>query len=302
SLVSAFCNFTHLSRSGELLGKVRVFALEPEQPKGEPKPGFVNDVRFSPDGKRYAVVAGGEVRVHDAVTEQLVFTLSGEAVGYSADGKTLFAMGEKAVLECDAETGMTIKEYPRPKTKWGWHLVAFAPDGKRYAAHFGFIVRIYDTATGFEPQQLDNQHEPGSNTLPTTTGKQLVWSPDGKQVAAVGVLVEVGKIGMAGWEVETGKRFYSFASDFTDGPRAVAFSSDSKAIAIGYEKRVDVWTGGLNPVKNLGEHGLVSALAFAPDGKTLAAGIRLPILHGGDKVPRVIGHKTEVRLIDLASD
>src|SRR5262249_60992450 len=35
SLVSAFCNFTHLSRSGELLGKVRVFALEPEQPKGE---------------------------------------------------------------------------------------------------------------------------------------------------------------------------------------------------------------------------------------------------------------------------
>lgn len=69
----------------------------------------------------------------------------------------------------------------------------------------------------------------------------------------------------------------------------------------GYEKRVDVWTGGLNPVKNLGEHGLVTALAFAPDGKALAAGIRLPILHGGDTPPRVIGHKTEVRLIDLAT-
>jgi WD40 repeat protein len=206
------------------------------------------------------------------------------------------------VLECDAETGKAIKEHPRPKPKWGWHLVSFSPDGKRYAAHFGFNVRIYDTATGFEPQQLDNQHEPGSSALPATVGKQLVWSPDGKQVAAVGVLVDVGKVGMAGWDVETGKRFYSFAADFTDGPRAVAFSSDSKAIAIGYEKRVDVWTGGLNPVKNLGEHGLVSALVFAPDGKTLAAGIRLPIFHGGDKVLRVIGHKTEVRLLDLTTD
>src|SRR5262249_40490684 len=147
SLASAFCNFDHLTKLGVLRGQVRVFALAPEQPKEEPKPGFVTDVRFAPDGKRYAVVAGGEVRVHETATEKLVFALPGEAVGYSADGKTLFAMGEKAVLECDAETGMTIKEYPRPKTKWGWHLVSFSPDGKRYAAHFGFNVRVYDTAT-----------------------------------------------------------------------------------------------------------------------------------------------------------
>src|SRR5262249_57340620 len=106
--------------------------------------------------------------------------------------------------------------------------------------HCGFNGGVYDTATGCEPQQLDDQHERGSSALPATTGKQLVWSPDGKQVAAVGVMVDDGKIGMAGWDVETGKRFYSFAADFTDGPRAVAFSSDSKAMAIGYEKRRDV--------------------------------------------------------------
>jgi len=300
-LVSCFANFTLLTRTGILIGHVRVFAMEPEQKKPEQKPGFVNDVRFAPDGKRYAVVAGTEVRVHDTATEKLVFALSGEAAGYSADGKKLFVMSAK-VLECDPGTGETIKEHPRPKPKWGWHIVSFSPDGKRYAAHFGFNVRVYDTATGFEPQQLDDQHEPGSSALPGTTCKQLVWSPDGKQVAAVGVLVDVGKIGMAGWDVETGKRFYSAAADLTDGPRAVAFSSDSKALAIGYERRVDVWTGGRNPVKNLGDHGVVSALAFAPDGKTLAAGIRLPILHGGEKVPRVIGHKTEVRLLNLTSD
>ena len=255
-------------------------------------------MRYSPDGTRYAVAPG--VTVHDAAGKTL-YSVRGEAAGFSVDGKTLFVMGEK-VLECDAATGKVLKEHPRPKPKWGWHLVAFAPDGKRFAAHFGFNVRVYDTATGFEPVQLDDQHEPGSAALPATVGKQLVWSPDGKQVVAVGVLIGEGKVGMAGWDVESGKRFYSFASDFEDGPRSVAFSKDSKSIAIGYEKRIDVWTGGLKPVKKLGEQGLVTALAFSKDGKQIAAGIRLPILHGGDKLPRVIGHKTEVRLIDIATD
>ncbi len=303
-LVSCFANHTLLTRSGILIGHVRVFAVVPVPPVVPEKPApaakYIGDVSFSPDDKKYLTVSGGKVEVFDTATGKQLYSVVAEAARFTAD-KKLFVMSEK-VLECDPETGKTIKEHPRPNPKWGWHLVSFSPDGKRYAAHFGFNVRVYDTATGVEPQQLDNQYEPGSTVLPATVGKQLVWSPDGKQVAAVGVLVDVGKVGMAGWEVETGKRFYSFAADFTDGPRAVAFSSDSKAIAIGYEKRVDVWTGGLNPVKNLGEHGLVSALAFAPDGKTLAAGIRLPILHGGDKVPRVIGHKTEVRLLDLTTD
>ena len=29
SLASAFCNFTHLTRSGELIGKVRIFSIAP---------------------------------------------------------------------------------------------------------------------------------------------------------------------------------------------------------------------------------------------------------------------------------
>jgi uncharacterized protein (TIGR03067 family) len=115
-------------------------------------------------------------------------------------------------------------------------------------------------------------------------------------------MLEAGKMGLAGWEVASGKRFYAFAADFTDGPRAAAFSADSQAIAIGYEKHIDVWTGGLNPAIKLGEQGLVTALAFSPDKKLLAAGIRVPILNGADKRPSVIGHKTEVRLIDIGTD
>src|SRR5207249_2802223 len=134
-------------------GKVRVFAVAPvpppapEKPQPAPVAKYIGDVSFSPDGKRYLTVSGGKAEVFDTATGKQLYSVAGEAARFTADGKKLFVMAEK-VLECDPETGKTIKEFPRPKPKWGWHLVAFSPDGKRYAAHFGFNVRIYDTATG----------------------------------------------------------------------------------------------------------------------------------------------------------
>ena len=217
SLASAFCNFDHLLGTGKLVGRVRIFKVLEDQPKPPEKPGYVQDVRFSLDGNRYVVSPG--VMVHDK-NGRILYSVSGESACFSADGKTLFVMGRDKVLECEANSGKVLNEHQRPKTKWGWHLVRFAPDGKHYAAHFGFNVRVYDTATGFEPVQLDNQHEPGSSVLPGTVGKQLIWSPNGKQVVAVGVLVDEGRVGLAGWDLESGKRIYSFAADFEDGPRA----------------------------------------------------------------------------------
>src|SRR5262249_46221283 len=148
-------NKTLLRRTGILIGHVRVFAVAPvppapEKPKPAPAAPFVGDASFSADGKKYVVVASGKADVYETATGKHLYSVAGEAARFTADGKTLFVMGEK-VLECDPETGKTIKEHPRPKPKWGWHLVSFSPDGRRYAAHFGFNVRIYDTATGFEP-------------------------------------------------------------------------------------------------------------------------------------------------------
>ena len=115
-------------------------------------------------------------------TGKKLYELPASAYGISPDGKKLFAMGDK-VLECDAETGKVLKEHPRPKTDLAWHFIRFSPDGKQYAAHFGFNVRVYDTATGFEPVRLGDQHEPGSGTIYGTAGKDLFWSADGKQLA-----------------------------------------------------------------------------------------------------------------------
>ena len=69
---------------------------------------------------------------------------------------------------------------------------------------------MYDTATGFEPVRLDNQNESGGGgTIWGVTGKDLVWSPDSKHVAAVGVMTKAGgKMGAAVWDAETGNRVF----------------------------------------------------------------------------------------------
>jgi WD40 repeat protein len=301
-LASCFANFTLLTRTGILVGHVRIFAVAPVPPAKPPAPAakFVGDVSFSPDGTKYLTVSGGRVNVLDAATGKQLYSVPGEAGRFTTDGKKLFVMGEK-ILECDPDSGKSLKSYDRPKTKWGAHLAAFSPDGKRFALHFGTHVRVYDSATGFEPVQLEKQQKQVGSFVVGGAAEQLLWSPDGKQLVAGGVLVRSGQMGMAGWEVKSGEQFYSFAGDFTDGPRAAAFSGDSKALAVGYKDRVDLWTGGLNPVKKLPTAGPVTALAISKGGTLLAAGVRMPILNPADKPPPVIGHKSVVQLFDTAT-
>ncbi|MCI0701951.1 MAG: WD40 repeat domain-containing protein, partial [Planctomycetia bacterium] len=99
SLVSSFCNFTHLARLGELRGKVRVFALEAPKPPPQPEPAgkFITDVSFSPDGKKYLAVTGEKVTVFNSTTGKKLYSVAGEAARFTADGKLLVVMGEKEI-------------------------------------------------------------------------------------------------------------------------------------------------------------------------------------------------------------
>ncbi|HEY2911409.1 MAG TPA: sigma-70 family RNA polymerase sigma factor, partial [Gemmataceae bacterium] len=278
-LVSAVANFTLLTRTGILVGHVRIFSRSPAA-KPEKPLGYVSDIHFAPDGKRYAVVAGGVVRVHEAGTQKLLYTIDGEAAGFSSDGKSLLVMAKK-VLSCDPATGKVLEEFPRPKTKWGWHTVRFSPDGKQYAAHFGMFAGIYDTATGFEPVRLDEQREMAGGTIVGGGSEQILWSPDGKQVVAIGVLVKEGTLGLACWEAATGKRLHSLAATENIGLQVAAFSAVGKHLAIGFTKSVGIFDAtNFKEVQNLGDtpgSGPVTALAYSRDGKMLAVAIRKPL-------------------------
>lgn len=284
----------------EVVG-LRAIADPPTKPT--PASGYVTDVRFSPGGKLFGVVAGGTVTVSvtDFMAQQAGFgpvlmTVPGEAAAFSPDGTTLIVMGPKAVTFHDILT-RTVKSYPRPKTNLGWHLVSFSPDGKRYAAHFGSTVRVYDTETGFEPIRLDNQHEPPANTaLSATTGMQLLWSANGKQVVAVGVLVRETTMGAAAWDAETGKRLHAFEADFTDGPKSIAFSPDGTVLAVALKHRAVLYDAAtFKELRKVHTLGTLSVIGFTPDG-LIALGGEVELADGKD--PPTYIRRNSVRIED----
>jgi RNA polymerase sigma factor (sigma-70 family) len=284
SLVSTFANFDHLSKLGVLVGKVRVFALDEEKPQPAPVAKTVSHAEFGPDGKKYLAVSGGQVSVFDSTTGKQLFTVAGEAARFTADGKKLLVMAEK-VLECDPDTGKVLKAHDRPKTKWVWHRVAFAPDGKRFAAHFGMFAAVYDIATGAEAVKLDERYET-AGYLVGQPGSQVSFSPDGKYLCAVGALVAKGGVlGTAVWEVPsakpegftaTGKRVHVFDAPL-DAPLATAFSPGGGELAVGFKDRLEIWAlGGAKerPLRSVRVEQPITALAYSGDGKWLALGVR----------------------------
>jgi RNA polymerase sigma factor (sigma-70 family) len=274
TLVSAFCNFDHLTKLGELVGKVRVFTLEAEKPKPAPAGKSVSAVEFAPDGKRYVAVVGGKADVFDAATGKQLYSVEAEAARFTADHKSLVAMGPKSINFHDAEKGQVTASHNRPETKDAWRRVLFAADGKRFAALFGTRAAVFDTATGKPVVEFRERFEPAFGD----TGHDLAFSPDGKTVAAVGVrLSKEGMVSAAVWQVDAGEPPRAIQGDRDHGPLVAAFSPDGTRLAVGYKHLVELWpnpiVGKIGP-QTFNTDAPVTALAFSPDGKQLAVGVR----------------------------
>ncbi len=148
-------------------------------------------------------------------------------------------------------------------------------------------------AAMFVPSNADNlQVGPNANADRIENITSVVFSPDGKTVAAGyhgGGAVDPG---VAVWDVATGKRRLSLGLSVDEGwVNSVAFSPDGKIIAAGYRAKLNnaggavLWhsatgeraAGGSFAVNN----GYVMSLAFSPDRKTIAAGFRVNAVTGG---------------------
>jgi WD40 repeat protein len=177
---------------------------------------------------------------------------------------------EGAVCVWDARTG-------EPVRTLGTHdreirAVVFSPDGKQLASASGDgEVKLWDAT------RLDQEQQP---RLPPLRARvpgpsvNVAFSPDGRRLATGGEGNTV-KI----WEAEKGgeppmtlrghsREVYAVAFSPNDGGRWIASG--------GEDSRVKIWDSrtGVEVITFRGHTGLISSLAFSPDGKRLYSGSR----------------------------
>jgi WD40 repeat protein/serine/threonine protein kinase len=262
--------------------------------------GTVTSAVFSPDGKRMASAGeDGTVLVRDATTGRVIFPLPVPAgpvrsVVFSADGQRLAtASGDKTVTVWDAVSGREVRTVHGDGD--AIHSVAFRPDGRWLAAaDVVGTLQVWDTATG--EVICTRRAQPGNPTERLVETLRAV-PPSGAQARSTSCVVFSSD----------GRRLAWTGEDFT-----VAIW-DSSALAPSSSPRLDT---KVEPITCRGHTGLVTGLAFSPDGKRLVSagedgvvklwdtgtGQEALTLRGSPSVVRSVAFSIDARLLAAAGD
>ncbi len=242
----------------------------------------IESLAVSADGKLAAVGSWWgsftPARVFDLTDGRCLYSVPNErgsnteAVGLSPDGKTVATKDDKFIYFREAATGKEIRKLKylpesgggRSVTSW----LTFSPDGKQLAATLmGSAVQLIDVQTAQVTRTFEHAGAPIA----------CVFSPDGKLMAAGGYESENKVYFVRLWEVATGKEVRRFAigEDINRQIGALAFSHDGTMLAggswrDGRLRLFEVATGKeLQDFPKIGND--IQSVAFAPDGKTVAA-------------------------------
>lgn len=237
--------------------------------------GNLTTSAFSPDGSMLASANDNEtIRLWDmnTGTSLLTFSVKGgiSRLVFSPDRKTLAVEGQDAILRLwDIPTrtlGTTITGYMDTVG-----ALAYSPAGTMLASgHWGGEIRVWNTTTG---TYLSILTEHKNDAL-----KALAFSPNGKILASSGWpdIVQL-------WDVNTGKQLSAteahlstFKKLFPSRDFIEALSEDGSTLARVWGDMgtrialIDVATEREFPLTDQADS--VAALAFSPDGRTLASG------------------------------
>jgi WD40 repeat protein len=291
-------------------GDIKVWEM-PNQPEGRilKKRGFT--VAIHPDGKR--IVMGEAPKnldvnkdeweklrlcIMDIRTGRKLLTLeesnefidSGKVI-FSRNGECIACAEAKRATVWDAKTGKKLLVLPGARG-----CVAFSPDGKRLATGGkNETIIVWSARSGRKVRALKGK-----------LGRvhSVVFSPGGKRIAAAGDKNTII------WDAINGRKLLTGAGK-GEG-RGLAFSPSGSYIAVVGElqavKVLDVATGIV--VKTFRGHpGVISNLAFSPDGCRLAVSVGLPTpispgetkiwdMRTGQEILTLRGHTSQV--VDVA--
>jgi WD40 repeat protein len=245
--------------------------------------GFSGLFRFSPDGKLLASCRAGTIRLWDIASGKRTLSWPGhtnpvEWLGALTDGKTLAsaARTENQIIFWDFSTGKLLRTlqakpssdlYSRSLSADGKYLVAGGADG---------TARVWELPNGKEVRQLDFELEKGGQKPPIYVCQ---FSPDGKQLAAVGLVSDPGNkvhAHLMAWDVAANKRLVSRRMPDGLAGNMCRFTADGRTIII---PRVDglALKDVLTDEERLtipGDAG--PPMISSPDGRVLAAAIYKP--------------------------
>lgn len=249
----------------------------------------VRSVAFSPDGVWLVSGGGawddysvpGEVKLWNLDSNTESADLKGHtsvvyAVGFGPDGKTVAsASADRTARLWDVSTA-SVRSNLKAHTSVVYGL-AYSPDGNTLATcSSDSTIRFWDTATGNERSRITTRH--------SLIG--IAFSPSGKTLASIGGMLDQG-VSSTGhrrgsvtiWDVQTREPLDSF-NDVAVEFLAVAFSPDGTLVASATSSyamsgEVKLWNVAQRRLEATLPHGDVPAsLAYAPDGKQLAVGLR----------------------------
>ena len=261
---------------------IRVWQTTTWQPLGQPLTGHTDAVFslvFAPDNR--TLLSGGADRkalIWDVTSRQAPATTLAQidgtivAVAVSPDGQIIAAGGsEKTITLWNAETGQSLGA-PLSGHTATINSLAFSPDGQTLASGSSDnTLRLWNVAN----QQLRGVPLTGHQDRV----RSVAFSPDGQTLAS-GSLDHMVRL----WNVATGQPIGAPLIGPADGVLSVAFSPDGQTLAAGScgELREDVcrhgevWLWDLRatpPISQVlrGHTDRVRAVAFSPDGQTLAS-------------------------------
>jgi WD40 repeat protein len=243
----------------------------------------VFSVAWHPDGRRIATAGSvgrqHAVKVWDASDGRVHFKISGgpgtsagpyQVLAFSPNGHYLVTgQLEGAVEVWDARTGQRVGKLATHDREI--RGVVFSRDGRRLASASGD-----GKVTLWEATRLGEKQEarPPLQARVPGPGVNVAFSPDGRRLATGGEGNTV-KI----WDVEKGGELLTTLRGHSKEVYAVAFSPNDEGRWVasgGEDSKVKIWDSrsGELVLTFHGHTGLVSSLAFSPDGKRLYSGSR----------------------------